>query len=284
LWVEPTDLEQRDLFRGPDDGPPPPTPKSAFAFVKKDTTGRSPGYDVRDTSGVVWSVKLGPEAQPEVVASHLLWAIGFHQPPTFYLNEWTLTGEVEGIGPQQGGRFRPEIPGWKVTRDWKWDEGPLAHTRAMKGLLVAMMMINNWDLKSSNNKVYEAAEPASGPRTRYVARDLGASFGSNEQSKWVRWLGIRAAQGSKNDLAGFLESGFIEGVKDNRVTFEYSGPNKLLVSNVAPDDVRWTATLMSRLSDRQWQDAFRAGGYSPEDANQFIAKFQEKIATGLALK
>jgi hypothetical protein len=284
LWIEPTDLEQRDLFRGPGDSPTPPSPNGAFAFVKKDTSGRSPGYDVRDANGIVWSVKLGPEAQPEVVASRLLWSIGFHQPPNFYLNQWTLTGASEGTGPQKGGRFRPEDPGWKVTRDWKWDEGPLAPTRAMKGLLVAMMMINNWDLKSSNNKVYEMAEPASGPRTRYVARDLGASFGSNEQSKWVRWLGLRTAQGSKNDLAGFLESGFIDGVRNNRVTFEYSGPNKPLVSNIAVEDVQWTATLMSRLSDQQWQDAFRAGGYSPEDANQFIAKLKEKIATGLALK
>jgi hypothetical protein len=284
LWLEPTDLEQRDLFRGPGDGPPPPTAKATFAFVKKDTTGRSPGYDVRDANGNVWSVKLGLEAQPEVVASHLLWSIGFHQPPTFYLNEWTLSGEGEGTGPQEGGRFRPEIPGWRVTRDWEWDEGPLAHTPAMKGLLVAMMMINNWDLKSSNNKVYEMAESAPRPRTRYVARDLGASFGSNEQSKWVRWLGLRTAQGSKNDLAGFLESGFVDGVKNNRVTFEYSGPNKPLVSNIAPEDVRWTATLMSRLSDQQWQDAFRAADYAPEDADRFIAKLKEKIATGLALK
>jgi hypothetical protein len=145
LWIEPSDLEQRDLLRGPGDSPTPPSPNGAFAFVKKDTSGRSPGYDVRDANGIVWSVKLGPEAQPEVVASHLLWSIGFHQPPTFYLNQWTLTGEGEGTGPQQGGRFRPEDPGWKVTRDWKWDEGPLAHTRAMKGLLVAMMMINNWE-------------------------------------------------------------------------------------------------------------------------------------------
>ena len=68
------------------------------------------------------------------------------------------------------------------------------------------------------------------------------------------------------------------------MTFEYSGPNKPLVSAITPADVRWTATLMSRLSDRQWQDAFRAGDYPPEDANRFIAKLKEKIATGLALK
>jgi hypothetical protein len=48
--------------------------------------------------------------------------------------------------------------------------------------------------------------------------------------------------------------------------------------------VQWTAKLFARLSDRQWQDAFRAGGYSSEDAARYIAKFKEKIAAGLALE
>ena len=73
LWVNPVDLEQRDLFRGPADGGPTPDPDAPFAFVARDTSGRSPGYDVRDANGVVWSVKLGPEAQAEVVAQRLLY-------------------------------------------------------------------------------------------------------------------------------------------------------------------------------------------------------------------
>ncbi len=81
--------------------------------MKKDTSGRSPGYDVRDAAGVVWSVKLGPEAQSEVVSSRLLWAIGFHQPPTSYVSSWTLRGSPEA-GPQSGGRFRPEVDEWKA--------------------------------------------------------------------------------------------------------------------------------------------------------------------------
>ena len=55
---------------------------TALRLSSKTRPDAVPGYDVRDTNGMVWSVKLGPEAQPEVVASHLLWSIGFHQPPT----------------------------------------------------------------------------------------------------------------------------------------------------------------------------------------------------------
>jgi hypothetical protein len=281
LWIEPSDLSTRDLFKGPPDGPPAPPNNGTFAFVSRDTSGRSPGYDVRDEQGVVWSVKLGPEAQAEVVASRLLWAIGFHQPPTYYLPSWTLTGE--DAGPKPGGRFRPETDRWKAAADWKWAEFPHASAPANGGLLVAQMMLNNWDLKTSNNKVIERVRADGSPERLYVVRDLGASLGSNEQAKWLRWTGLRISQGTKNDLEGFEESGFIDGVEDGYVTFSYSGPNKHLVSGLTPAHVQWTAALFARLSDEQWHDAFRAGGYSREEAERYIAKFKEKIAAGLAL-
>jgi hypothetical protein len=282
LWVEPGDLEQRDLFRGPVDGPSLAAADEAFAFVARDTSGRSPGYDVRDSNGIVWSVKLGPEAQAEVVSSRILWAIGFHQPPTHYLPRWTLTGT--DAAPQEGGRFRPEVGSWKATGDWSWSEFPLADSPANGGLLVAQMMINNWDLKTSNNKVIERTDGFGNLQRLYVVRDLGASLGSNEQAKWLRWTQLRIAQGTKNDLPGFEESGFIDGVEDGYVKFSYSGPNKYLVSRITPAHVHWTAKLMARLSDRQWHDAFRAGGYSEPDAARYIAKLKEKIAAGLAVE
>jgi hypothetical protein len=101
LWQEPS--TPRDLFDGaggeslaPRDG--------SFAFVARDTSGWSPGFDVRDSRGVEWSVKLGAEAQSEVVASRILWGVGFHQPSTYYLHEWMLTGAESG--PQGPG----EVP------------------------------------------------------------------------------------------------------------------------------------------------------------------------------
>jgi hypothetical protein len=286
LWVDPVDLEKRDLFRGPAIGPPPPDPAKPFAFIKKDTSGRSPGYDARDANGMEWSVKLGPEAQAEVVTSRLLWAIGFHQPPMSFLDEWTVTsfaGDESDADQSRGGRFRPELPGYKAVGDWKWDESPVSESYAMGGLVVAMMMINNWDLKTSNNKIYEATDPQVRPRRMYIVRDLGASLGSNEQAKWIRWANFRMAQGSKNDLEDFEESGFIDKVENGFVKFSYTGPNDWIGKFITPAHVRWTAKLLSRLSDQQWQDAFRAGGYTPAESARFIKKFKEKIATGLTL-
>ena len=81
---------------------------ATYSFVAKDTSGFSLGFDVRSADGLEWSVKLGPEAQSEVVTSRILWAIGFHQPPTYYLERWTLTGQEAGAQPP--GRFRPDLP------------------------------------------------------------------------------------------------------------------------------------------------------------------------------
>ncbi len=194
-----------------------------------------------------------------------------------------MTGQDAGVKP--GGRFRPGLPNWKVVDEWEWDQFAHATSYATGGLLVAQMMVNNWDLKSSNNKVYEIADTTAGRRRVYVVRDVGASFGSNKQPRWLNWLGIRGGQGSKNDLADFEASAFIDGVdEEGYVDFAYRGPNEWAVSKITPAHVRWTANLMARISNRQWQDAFRAGGYTQEQSTRYIAKLKERIAQGLALR
>jgi hypothetical protein len=52
---------------------------------------------------------------------------------------------------------------------------------------------------------------------------------------------------------------------------------------VTAADVRWICEKLERLTDAQWQDAFRAGGYAPEVANRYIRRLDQKIKEGLAL-
>jgi hypothetical protein len=40
---------------------------------------------------------------------------------------------------------------------------------------------------------------------------------------------------------------------------------------------------LSRLSDRQWDDAFRAAAYTPEQTARYVAKIRAKIAQGLTM-
>lgn len=283
LWVEPADIATRDLFAGPPSPIPAPDATTPFTFVKADSTGYSPGYDVRDANGIEWSVKLGPEAQTEVVVSRILWAIGFHQVPTYYLPTWTMTG---GPGGNPGAaRFRPELPDRKVVADWSWYENEFADTQPFKGLVVVNVLLNNWDWKTSNNKIYEVTGNDGSVKRMYVVRDLGASLGKTDYPKMLSWLPMRGfGQGSRNDLDDFEAQGFIKGVEGGRVLFHYRGIHDGLVETITPRDVIWATELLSRLSDAQLNDAFRAAGYPPAQAARFVAKIKSKIAEGLALQ
>ena len=52
---------------------------------------------------------------------------------------------------------------------------------------------------------------------------------------------------------------------------------------ITPEDVAWVSGLLGRLSDTQWNDAFRAAGYEPENARRFIAKLKEKVDQGRSI-
>jgi hypothetical protein len=251
--------------------------------VARDTSGWSPGFDVRDAAGAEWSVKLGPEAQSEVVSSRILWAIGFHQPPVYYLERWSLTGQQSET--QGAGRFRPDLPRAKVVDEWSWYENPFVDSRPFGGLVVANLILNSWDWKTSNNKVYQLAEPVHGVSRHFVVRDLGASLGKTTYPTVLRWFRLRGfGQGTRNDLQGFEEQGFIRGIDErSRIDFDYRGIYRGVIDSVEPADVRWTCERLSRLSDRQWNDAFRAGGYDPEQTARYVRKIKAKIAQGLAL-
>jgi hypothetical protein len=284
LWIDPVDIRTRDLFAGPEAPPGTPVEGASFAFVATDRTGYSPGYDVRDAAGTEWSVKLGPEAQTEVVSSRVLWAIGYHQPPNYYISSWTLTGA--NAGAPGAARFRPELADRKVVADWSWYENPFVETRPFKGLVVANLILNNWDWKRSNNKLYELKSPGDGgPSRRYVVRDLGASLGKTTYPAFFRKTGLRGfRQGSRNDLEGYEQQNLIKRVTNGRVEFDYKGMNDRLLDAITADDILWACELMSRVSEQQWLDAFRAGGY-PEDARRrYVRKLTAKIAEGHALR
>jgi hypothetical protein len=282
LWQEPLDLASRDLFHGPGGKALAPDAATPFTFVSEDRGGYSPGYDVRDPDGRLWSVKLGPEAQTEVVVSRVLWAIGYHQPPIYYLANWTLVGGQSA--PQRGGRFRPDLPDRQPVGTWSWYENEFVSTQPFKGLIVANVLLNNWDWKTSNNRVYQVEEPGGARRRVHVVRDLGASLGRTSLSPLLRPFRIEAfKQGSRNDIDGFESQGFIEKVTGDRVRFHYHGIHGALLNTLSPRDVVWACELMSRLSDGQWNDAFRAAGYSPEESRRYVMKIKRKIAEGLAL-
>ena len=276
FWVEPADLAERDLFLGPWGAEHAPDPAATYVFEEKKKQGLlggfSPGYTVDGPGGIEWSAKQGPEAQAEVTASRLVWALGFHQPPVYFLEKWTLSGGPSP-GEQTRARFRPDVKGFKNVGEWGWLSNPFRATAEHRGLIVMMIMLNNSDLKSAQNIIYDSKQPREGAQRWYVVRDLGHSFG--ETGKF---------RADRNDIVEFETEAFTKGVSNGKVKFNWSGFHTELVSHLSPADVHWTCERLARLSDRQWEDAFRAGGYEPTLAERYIRRFKQKIAEGLALR
>jgi hypothetical protein len=276
LWSEPMDLAARDLGHGPGGKELMPDPDSKFTFLAKDTKGFSPGYDVRDLAGMKWSVKYGPEAQSEVVASRITWALGYHQPPTYYVERWQLVGG--DIRPEAAppARFRPDLPGWHRKGSWSWARNPFVGTQPYRGLIVLMHMLSNWDLLDQNTALFEVDQPVAGARTLYVVLDLGAALGKAR---------MPMKHGTRNDIEDFEAQGFIKGVdKDGHVRFDDTRwRHEKLYEKVRPEDVGWTCHRLNRLTARQWSDAFHAARYDVAVADRFIRRLQEKVRLGLAL-
>lgn len=277
MWIAPTDLADRDLFYGPWGEDHAPKPHAAYTLVERKHTGINLGLTVKDADGNEWSVKqsfpggLDPEGPVEVAVSRLLSGIGYHQPPIYYLPAFKVKDDF-GTHVEVGGRFRLKDPSLKETANWKWEENPFVGTKPYQGLIVLMMMFNSTDLKNLNNSLYEHKN-GDLVEQWYLARDLGAALGDTNP-----------VSPRKSHPESFEKTPYILGVTNGHVVFAYSGWYKNLVRDrVTPDDVVWASELLGRLSDQQFADAFRAGGYDSTVANRFIARLREKIEQGRAL-
>jgi hypothetical protein len=278
FWNEPVDLEQRDLLNGPGGAAQRPDSTDGFEFIKEDVSGASPGFDVRDKSGREWSVKLGVEAQSEVAVSRLVWATGFHQPATYYVPRWTLV--QDGVSREQpGGRFRLTPANLKSSGTWAWHKNPFVGSDPFAGLVVLMAMVNNWDIKTSNNALFEFDAPAGSPARWFVVKDLGASLGRTGMTGGL----FGPFRGTKNRLDDFERERFISGVSGDRVILHYEGAAYVpaLPDVVRASHVRWMMERLARRSDEQWRQAFEAAGYSAADGQRYVRRLKAKVAEGL---
>jgi|RhiMethySRZTD1v2_1073278.scaffolds.fasta_scaffold78791_4 hypothetical protein len=276
LWIEPIDLDTRDLFNGPWGAERAPDPTAHYRLVQHKHSGVNPGLTVRDPLGREWSVKqpgadIPDEGPVEVTLSRVLSAVGYHQPAVYYLRSFMLEDDW-GTHLERGGRFRLKDKALKDRGEWSWQQNPFVGTTPYRGLLVMLMIFNSTDLKNENNTLYEYRSPE-GLQHWYSVRDLGGSLGTTGR------LAPR-----KNDAEAFERHEFITGVRNGFVEFHYQGWHReLLRDQITVEDVAWASHLLDRLSDRQWQDAFRAGGYDPDIAARFIRTVRQKLAVGRRL-
>ncbi len=182
LWEKPLDLDARDLYHGPWGSERAPDPRATYTFVARKQHGTNPGVTVIDARGREWHVKQAPrnhqgaEGPVEVVLSRVLSAVGYHQPPVYFVPSFTMT-DASGTHQEPGGRFRLKVSALTKRGDWSWQQNPFVGTKPYQGLLVILMMFDSSDLKNVNNTLYEMQTADEERSPWYVVRDLGTALG-----------------------------------------------------------------------------------------------------------
>ena len=293
LWSDPGNIAARDLFFGP--GGKDHVPKLPVKFVSEDREGGNPKFDVVDAEGRKWRAKVGLEAQPEIVATRLLWAVGYVANENYFVPDLVVTGlpahlhrgqefvhpggHVSNVRLQQhpSGKHKGKREG-----NWEWRHNPFVGTREFDGLRVMMALISNWDLTTGNTAIREDKQG----EELYEVSDVGSSFGKNGRSFFDST--------SKNSLPAYRASDFIAKVTPGYVDFHFPvRPPILFIFNlktyielsrphwigrhVPRDHVRWIAGLLSQLSPIQIRDAFRAAGYSPQEVEEYAIALEHRI-------
>ena len=288
IWRDPGNIADLNLFYGAGGEADAPDPNGKFTFEKEDMEGTSPKFDVRDDQGRRWRVKLGAEPQAETAATRLLWAVGYYVDEDYYLPELKVEGLpklkrgenfISADGTVHGARLKLHVKGEKKLGNWDWFSNPFVGEPPFNGLKIMMALLNNWDLKMSNNAIREIDG-----EQEYLVSDVGASFGKTGNS----------LSRSKGVPQGYVESKFIEKVTPDYVDFVmHSRPFFLTVLNVPNyqdrtrmeripkhiprSDAAWLSQRLSALSDDQIRDCFRAAGYTPHEIDEYTAAVRKRI-------
>jgi hypothetical protein len=181
-------------------------------------------------------------------------------------------------------RLKRHVEGREKAGNWSWRDDPFTGTQELDGLRTLMAVINNWDLKDVNNKIYKEKHQS---ELIYVVSDLGASFGSSH-------LSFPLSQ-SKGNLHNYTHSRFLTKTTGDSLNFAVPGRPSLIYAfglrpylrrsrlawigkNIPRAHAKWMGEMLSRLSPEQIRDAFRAAGYSPAEVDAFAAVLQKRIS------
>jgi hypothetical protein len=289
LWRAHEDVAALDLLAGP--GGEEMRPQAPYTFVEEEKGGYSKKYRVRDARGRVWVAKVGAEAQPETAVTRLVWAAGYI-PEVTYLDP---CAKIEGAPDpgkdfercQDGGlanvRFEARPEDTKRYGEWRWADNPFKGTRELQGLKILMALFENWDLKDDNNRILAVTGEGGETELHYVVSDLGATVGKTGGVGGLM-ARLRQIKGTRNKPEDFAADKFVEGVEGGRVRFSFEGKNKGLMRDVTVADAQWLAAILSKLSDAQIEDAFRAANYPDDDVRLLAQAVRSRIDQLAAVK
>jgi len=272
LWREPVDITSRDLYWGAGGKAMWPDLRRV-TLIKKEPGGYSTKYRVRDASGHEWVAKIGKEAKAETAAVRLMWAVGYFSD----INYLVPSVRIEGLNKTfENVRFGARPKEVKRIAGWKWADNPFIGKREFQGLKIMMALLNNWDIKDSNNKILVVRNEGPGENElHYIVSDLGGTFG--KVYKIPRILRIFIFKPDRNNPKAYVKTHLVKNVKDGRVHFVYSSKRSNLFKDITVADAQWISGWLSRLSDRQIEDAFRAANYNPDEVRMMTEGVRRRI-------
>lgn len=294
IWQDPGDIATLDLTYGAGGKVHAPDAAGPFTFVKEELLQTSPKFEVVDAEGVQWKVKLGPESQSETAATRFLWAAGYFTDEDYYMADLTVKGLptlrrgqqlVSSGGVVHGARLERKVAGVTKLENWDWFDNPFVGQRELNGLRVMMSLVNNWDLKDVNNSIYGV----DGER-HYVVSDAGATFG-NTGNALTRSKGVPREYETSAFIAK-ATPGFVDFVLHSRPFFmsavqpsNYRERTRMedVTRHIPRADAKWLGERLSKLSDDQVRDAFRAAGYGAGDVDILTRTIRARIAALAAL-
>jgi len=251
---ENTDIASRDTFYGPGGREMVPD-LSHITFIKKETSGYNKKYRIRDGSGRVWVAKYGREAKPETAATRLLWALGY---PT-EINYWVPQLRIPGVKTLQNVRLEARPDFIKRGDNWDWKKNPFVGTNDLAGLKIMMVLFNNWDIATRQNKIIEDKRTG---RRYYIISDLGATFGKlPNNSLPIFWRLGR----SINKPNSYSRGSLVRDIHNGRLELAFKGKNGSIFKDISVAKGRWLVERLLQLRDYQIRDAFRAANYSPAE-------------------
>lgn len=277
LWRGHEDVSALDLLAGP--GGEGMRPAAPYTFVEEEKGGYSKKYRVRDAKGRVWVAKVGVEAQPETAVTRLVWAAGYIPEVTYLEPKAT----IEGKGTFENVRFEARPDDTMRHGEWRWADNPFSGRRELQGLKIMMALFENWDLKDDNNRILAVTRDGGETELHYVVSDLGATVGKTGGVGGLM-ARLRQIKGTRNKPEDFANDKFVEGVEAGRVRFSFEGKNKELMQDITVADAQWLAGILSRLSDKQLEDAFRAANYADEEVSLLASAVRARINQLAAVK
>ena len=268
MW-ERVRINQRDLFYGPGGKDMMPD-LSRIKFIKEEKGGHNKKYRIEDGAGKIWVAKLGREAQPEIAAVRLMWALGYKTEINYLVPTLTIPGK----GTFKNVRLEARPDNIERLDEWKWKDNPFVGRREFQALKIMQVFLTNWDIVDVQNKILQV-EGKNGKELHYIISDLGATFGKlgNNNLPVIYRLGRKTGKPS-----AYAKTGFIREVEDGRVKLAYKGKNRWLFRDIKVEDADWLSRLLLQLTDKQIRDAFRAANYSQSDVDLLTKTVKNKIS------